>query len=132
MRGLSIPVLFSGSRGRSAPGKGQDRLDCQNLARRPQQQRAELAKVETTLREDTSINLLGRLGGEVERIEALGLGETRQPNAPLHVAALAVDALEFAQAQQIARVIGAVLCRLSRRPLAHFVSAIDTAVNEPR
>jgi hypothetical protein len=48
------------------------------------------------------------------------------------IAALAVDALEFAQAQQIARVIGAVLCRLSRRPLAHFVSAIDTAVNEPR
>src|SRR3977135_3433125 len=51
--------------------------------------------------------------GEVERIEALGLGETRQPNAPLHVAALAVDALEFAQAQQIARVIGAGLGRFT-------------------
>jgi hypothetical protein len=47
-----------------------------------------------------------RLGGEVERIEALGLGETRQPNATLYVAALTIDALPFAQAQQIARIIG--------------------------
>ena len=38
-----------------------------------------------------------RLGGEVERIEALGLWEARQPNAALEVAALAIDALQFAQ-----------------------------------
>jgi hypothetical protein len=31
-----------------------------------------------------------------------------QPNAPLHIAALAVDALQFAQTQ-LARVIGAIL-----------------------
>src|ERR1700726_2158025 len=52
-----------------------------------------------------------RLGGEVERIEALGLWEARQPNAALDVAAFAIDALQFAQAQQIARVIGSVLRR---------------------
>ena len=52
-----------------------------------------------------------RLGGEVERIEALGLWKARQPNAPLYVAALAIDALQFAQAQEIARVIGSVLRR---------------------
>jgi hypothetical protein len=34
-----------------------------------------------------------RLSREVEGIEALGLRETRLPNAPLHIAALAIDAL---------------------------------------
>src|ERR1700732_1787049 len=48
--------------------------------------------------------------GEVERIEALGLWR-RQPNATLYVAALAVDALQFAQARQIARIIGTILRR---------------------
>ena len=51
-----------------------------------------------------------RLGGEVE-YEALGLRKARQPNPALHVAALAIDALQFAQPQQIARVIGAILRR---------------------
>ena len=35
-----------------------------------------------------------RLGGGVERIEALGLRKARQPNPALHVAALAIDALQ--------------------------------------
>src|SRR5271169_6022115 len=52
-----------------------------------------------------------RLGAEVERIEALGLRKARQPNATLYVATLAIDALQFAQPQQIARVIGAILRR---------------------
>src|ERR1700730_10738302 len=47
-----------------------------------------------------------RFGGEFERIEALGLWKARQPNAALDVAAFAIDALQFAQAQQIARVLG--------------------------
>jgi len=51
------------------------------------------------------------LSREVERIEALGLREARQPNVPLHIAPLAINALQFAQAQQIARVIGAILRR---------------------
>ena len=46
-----------------------------------------------------------RLSGEVERIEALGLWKVRQPNVTLYVAAL----LQFAQAQQIARIIGTIL-----------------------
>ena len=52
-----------------------------------------------------------RLSGEVERIEALGLWKVRQPNATLYVAALTIDALQFTQTQQIARIIGAILCR---------------------
>ena len=53
-----------------------------------------------------------RLSGEVERIEALGLWKVRQPNATLYVAALAVDCAPVrAQAQQIARITGTVLCR---------------------
>jgi hypothetical protein len=49
-----------------------------------------------------------RLGGEVERIEALGLRKVRQPNATLDVTTLAINALQFAQPQQVARVIGAI------------------------
>ena len=52
-----------------------------------------------------------RLSGEVERIEALGLWKVRQPNATLYVAALTIDALQFTQAQQIARIIGTILRR---------------------
>src|SRR5271157_2775959 len=40
-----------------------------------------------------------RLGGEVERIEALGLRKARQPNATLYVTTLAIDALQFAHAR---------------------------------
>ena len=49
------------------------------------------------------------LRGEVEGVEALGLGKARQPDAALDTAPFAVDALEFAQTQQIAGVISAVL-----------------------
>src|ERR1700732_3863031 len=48
---------------------------------------------------------------EAERIEALGLWKVRQLNATLYVAALTIDALQFAQAQQIARIIGTILRR---------------------
>ncbi len=57
------------------------------------------------------------LGGEVEGVEALDLRKARQANAALDVAPLAIDALQFAQAQQIARVIGAILRRLHRHLL---------------
>jgi hypothetical protein len=49
------------------------------------------------------------LGGEVEGVEAFGLRKARQPDAALNVAPLAIDALQFAQTQQIARVVGAIL-----------------------
>jgi len=51
------------------------------------------------------------LSREVERIEALGLRKARQANATLYVTTLAINALQFAKAQQIARVIGAILRR---------------------
>jgi hypothetical protein len=44
-----------------------------------------------------------RLSGEVERIEALGLWKA---NATLYVAALTIDALQFAQADADMRGIG--------------------------
>src|SRR6516165_2254122 len=53
----------------------------------------------------------GRLGREIEGIEALGLRKARQPNPALHVAAFAINALEFTKTQQKARVIGPVLRR---------------------
>ena len=49
------------------------------------------------------------LSGEVEGIETFGLWKARQPDATLDIAPFAVDALEFAQPQQIARVVSAVL-----------------------
>src|SRR4030081_2508950 len=52
-----------------------------------------------------------RFSREVERIEALGLRKERQANATLYVTTLAINALQFAKAQQIARVIGAILRR---------------------
>ena len=52
-----------------------------------------------------------RLRGEVEGVEALGLWKARQPNAALDVAPLTIDPLQFAQAQQIARIIGTILRR---------------------
>ena len=49
------------------------------------------------------------MSGEVESIETFGLGKARQPDTALDIAPFAVDALELAQAQQIARIVGAVL-----------------------
>ena len=50
-----------------------------------------------------------RLRGEVKSVEALGLWKARRPDAALDVTPLAIDALQFAQTQQIARIIGAIL-----------------------
>ena len=58
-----------------------------------------------------------RLGGEVEGVEALGLGKPRRSDPALDVAPLAVDALQFAQTQQIAWIVGAILCRFHRHLL---------------
>ena len=44
-----------------------------------------------------------RLGGEVERIEALGLRKSRQPNATLDVTTLAINALQFARRRRSSR-----------------------------
>jgi hypothetical protein len=51
------------------------------------------------------------LGGEVEGVEAFDLREARQANAALDVAPFAVNALQFTQTQQIARVISAIARR---------------------
>jgi hypothetical protein len=58
-----------------------------------------------------------RLGGEVERVEALGLREPGLADTPLDAAPLAVDTLEFAQAQEVFGVIGPVPGRLHRHLL---------------
>ena len=57
-----------------------------------------------------------RLGGEVEGVEAFDLRKARQPDATFDGAPVAVDALQFAKAKQIARVVGAVLRRTSSPP----------------
>lgn len=57
------------------------------------------------------------LGGEVERVQAFGLGKACQTNAAFNIAPFPVDALQLAQAQEIARVIGAILRGLHRRLL---------------
>ena len=49
------------------------------------------------------------MSGEVEGIEAFGLGKARQPDAALDIALFAIDVLELAQTQQIARVVSSVL-----------------------
>lgn len=46
---------------------------------------------------------------EVEGIQTLGLRELRLPDAALDIAPVAVDALQFAQAQQITRIVGLIL-----------------------
>jgi hypothetical protein len=57
------------------------------------------------------------LRGEVEGVEALDLRKAREANATFDVAPLAIDALQFAQSKQIARVVGAILRRLHRHLL---------------
>src|SRR3974390_1231449 len=57
------------------------------------------------------------LRGEVERVETLDLRKTREANAALDVTPLAVDALQFTKAQQIAWIVGAILRRLHRHLL---------------
>ena len=49
------------------------------------------------------------LGGEVEGVQTFGLWKARDANAAFNVAPFPVDALQLTQAQEIARVIGAVL-----------------------
>src|SRR5450631_9528 len=51
----------------------------------------------------------GGLRGEVEGVEALDLRKAREANTTFDVPALAVDALQFAQSKQKARVVGAIL-----------------------
>ena len=47
----------------------------------------------------------GGLRGEVECVEALDLRKAREANAAFDVAPLAIDALQFAQSKQIARIV---------------------------
>ena len=52
---------------------------------------------------------------EVEGVEALDLREPCHTNAALDVAPFAVDALQLTQTQEIARIVGPVLCSSSAR-----------------
>jgi hypothetical protein len=54
---------------------------------------------------------------EIEGVEAFNLREPRNANATLDVAPFAIDALQFAQTQEIARSVGPVLRRFHR----HFL-----------
>ena len=59
----------------------------------------------------------GGLGREVERVEAFGLWKVCRPDTALDSAPLTIDAFQFTQSKQIARIIGAILCRFRRHLL---------------